>query len=100
MAAVELVTALEELAETSKQAKSKKLLRSTKYSIKVEDSDEELQLTSWHMQDWAYKQDPSPFPTQARGLFTSKDQVVVRGYDKFFNVGEVTWTKVSSSVMR
>ncbi|KAI9752340.1 MAG: hypothetical protein M1815_000590 [Lichina confinis] len=51
---------------------------------------------SWKMQDWDYKRDD--LPTYARGLFTSrnakgKPEILVRGYDKFFNVGEVSRTK-------
>lgn len=53
------------------------------------------------MADYAYKRDPCPFPTRARGLFTEKIgeedyRIVARGYDKFFNVNEVSWTQVSS----
>ncbi len=52
-----------------------------------------ITVASWRMQDWDYKK-PN-LPTYARGLFTtrnSKDQpeIVVRGYDKFFNHGEVS----------
>jgi tRNA ligase len=60
-------------------------------------------LTSWKMADYAYKRDPCPFPTRARGLFTerinpARDEyrIVARGYDKFFNVNEVSWTHVSA----
>lgn len=66
-------------------------------------------VTSWKMSDHAYKQDPCPFPTRARGLFTERlspplveidgvkeeYRIVARGYDKFFSVDEVSWTKVS-----
>jgi len=49
---------------------------------------------SWGMQDWDYKK-PN-LPTYARGLFTTdcngKPEIAVRGYDKFFNVGEVRKT--------
>lgn len=52
-------------------------------------------ITSWKMQDYAYKRDPCPYPTRARGLFTAgTDRIVARAYDKFFNVDEVSWTKV------
>lgn len=56
-------------------------------------------ITSWKMSDFAYKKEPCPFPTRARGLFTTKLQnnhhkIVARGYDKFFNIDEVSWTKV------
>lgn len=51
---------------------------------------------SWRMQDWDYKK-PN-LPTYARGLFTYKNlagdyEIVVRGYDKFFNHGEVNKTQ-------
>ncbi|KAK5137340.1 hypothetical protein LTR08_008917 [Meristemomyces frigidus] len=51
---------------------------------------------SWRMQDWDYKK--QNLPTYARGLFTTNDskgqpEIVVRGYDKFFNHGEVRETE-------
>ncbi|KAF2145498.1 uncharacterized protein K452DRAFT_283853 [Aplosporella prunicola CBS 121167] len=51
---------------------------------------------SWRMQDWDYKK-PN-LPTYARGLFTYVNQegnheIAVRGYDKFFNHGEVRKTE-------
>jgi len=51
---------------------------------------------SWRMQDWDYKK--PHLPTYARGLFTctnlqGKQEIVVRGYDKFFNHGEVGKTE-------
>ncbi|KAF2496160.1 tRNA ligase [Lophium mytilinum] len=51
---------------------------------------------SWKMQDWDYKKEN--LPTYARGLFTyttldGKDEIAVRGYDKFFNHGEVRKTE-------
>lgn len=63
------------------------------------------------MNEFKYYDVPSPFPTLARGLFTRelereagsdqpRHQIVVRGYDKFFNIGEVPWTDVSSTFSR
>lgn len=54
---------------------------------------------SWRMQDWDYKK--PQLPTYARGLFTcenlkGKQEIVVRGYDKFFNHGEVRKTEWES----
>ncbi|KAJ9655760.1 tRNA ligase [Neophaeococcomyces mojaviensis] len=51
---------------------------------------------SWKFNDWDYKRDD--LPTYARGLFTTKredgmPEIVIRGYDKFFNVGEVRETE-------
>jgi tRNA ligase len=55
-----------------------------------------MNVDSWRMQDWDYKK-PN-LPTYARGLFTIKNglgqpEIVVRGYDKFFNHGEVRRTE-------
>ena len=54
------------------------------------------EVDSWQCQDWDYKK-PN-LPTYARGLFThnnskGKPEIAVRGYDKFFNVGEVSNTQ-------
>lgn len=51
---------------------------------------------SWKMNDWDYKKEH--LPTYARGLFTyktldGKHEIAVRGYDKFFNHGEVRKTE-------
>ncbi|KAI0587647.1 tRNA ligase [Pyrenophora tritici-repentis] len=51
---------------------------------------------SWKMSDWDYKK--ANLPTYARGLFTYKNlqgshEIAVRGYDKFFNHGEVRKTE-------
>lgn len=76
------------------------LLKNTVHTVVDEDTGQEHKITSWKMADYAYKQDPCPFPTRARGLFTSElpeeggHLIVARGYNKFFNVGEVSWTKV------
>jgi len=82
--------------------KSPKLVRSTVYPAP---SDPTVNLRSWKMNEFKYYDVPSPFPTLARGLFTRelkmeadsdqpRYQIVVRGYDKFFNIGEVPWTDV------
>ncbi|KAH7114317.1 RNA ligase-domain-containing protein [Dendryphion nanum] len=51
---------------------------------------------SWRLNDWDYKK-PN-LPTYSRGLFTYKNlaghhEIAVRGYDKFFNHGEVRKTE-------
>ena len=55
----------------------------------------DIKVDSWRMQDWDYKK-PN-LPTYARGLFTTKTkgqpEIAVRGYDKFFNHGEVRETE-------
>jgi RNA ligase len=81
------------------QAKSPKLVKS---SVHPAPADPTIQIRSWKMNEFKYYDVPSPFPTLARGLFSREIpgdasrtyQVVVRGYDKFFNIGEVPWTTV------
>ncbi|OJA08816.1 hypothetical protein AZE42_05067, partial [Rhizopogon vesiculosus] len=85
--------------------KSLKLVRSTMYSAP---SDPSIAIRSWKMNEFKYYDVPSPFPTLARGLFSRETpsgndqhgeqtyQIVARGYDKFFNIGEVPWTDWSS----
>ena len=65
-----------------------------KSTFEVEGS--KITVDSWRMQDWDYKKDN--LPTYARGLFTTKNsngqpEIVTRGYDKFFNHGEVRDTE-------
>ncbi|CAO1623757.1 unnamed protein product [Parajaminaea phylloscopi] len=76
------------------------------------------QITSWKTVEFAYRKAASvgigkDLPTLARGLFTVADdsqpessadaqrrnvqqRILARGYDKFFNVGEMAWTKPAS----
>lgn len=98
----ELVKALFELSK-----KNKKLVLSSEYAAPA---DPNVTVRSWKMNEFKYYDVPSPFPTLARGLFTewysekekSKEgdqtgmyRIVARGYDKFFNIGEVPWCTVS-----
>ncbi|KZT18944.1 hypothetical protein NEOLEDRAFT_1173320 [Neolentinus lepideus HHB14362 ss-1] len=91
---------IEELVQLSK--KSPKLVKSTVYQPPAQP---DVKVRSWKMNEYKYNNIPCPFPTLARGLFTEeledqvdgvKHRIVVRGYDKFFNIGEVPWTKWSS----
>ena len=76
-----------------------KLVKSTAYDAPA---DPKILIRSWKMNEYKYYDIPSPFPTLARGLFTRdipvdgqvKHRIVARGYDKFFNIGEVPWTTV------
>ncbi|KAI0646687.1 hypothetical protein C8Q79DRAFT_1010277 [Trametes meyenii] len=92
---------VEELERVSK--KSAKLIKSSEYQAPADPS---ITIWSWKMNEFKYYDIPSPFPTLARGLFTQdikddsgnvKHRIVVRGYDKFFNIGAVPWTTVSVS---
>jgi len=85
---------------------NKKLVKASDYNAPA---DKSVVVTSWKMNEFKYYDVPSPFPTLARGLFTAtnKDEVggadvkyriIARGYDKFFNIGEVPWTNVRVSI--
>ncbi|KAK7469244.1 tRNA ligase [Stygiomarasmius scandens] len=92
----DLITSLLALSK-----KSPKLVKSTTY---LAPADPSITVRSWKMNEFKYYDVPSPFPTLARGLFSvelpqeqkeekePKHRIVTRGYDKFFNIGEVPWT--------
>ncbi|RKP37052.1 RNA ligase-domain-containing protein [Dimargaris cristalligena] len=90
---------VKELTAIVSEGRAKKLnrgIRRTEYSV----PETSVPISSWHFTEYMYKRDPCPFPTLARGLFTrpSPDpaftyDIVARGYDKFFNTGEVPKTK-------
>lgn len=92
----ELISDLHKLSKHSP-----KLVKHSEY---VAPNDPSITLTSWKMNEFKYYDVPSPFPTLARGLFTQEVRensgkgkeyrIVARGYDKFFNIGEVPWTTV------
>ena len=79
--------------------KSSKLVKPVKYAVST---GPEFTVESWRMNERKYYDIPSPFPTLARGLFSVEEKgedgqryrIVARGYDKFFNIGEVPWTNV------
>ena len=98
--ALELVTSLISAHSTlPASAKGKGVLRPATYEVAEQDSEEMHKLTSWKTpMEHEYRLVPLPFPTMARGIFTEGgDRIVVRGYDKFFAVGEIKWTEVSSN---
>lgn len=105
---------IDELIALSKT--SPKLVKATEAPVP---GCEDISVKSWKMNEFKYYDIPSPFPTLARGLFTTsitpttssgteevttampderaddpevKHRIVIRGYDKFFNIGEVPWT--------
>ncbi|KAL2200727.1 fungal tRNA ligase phosphodiesterase domain-containing protein [Corynascus similis CBS 632.67] len=68
-------------------------VRKTKYA--VASSPTGITVDSWRFQESDYKR--RDLPTYARGLFTTRTQnnipeIAIRGYDKFFNIGEVRET--------
>ncbi|KAJ2470474.1 trna ligase [Coemansia sp. RSA 2322] len=83
-----LVATMKQMSET--KPASKRIVRTTMHEY------EGHNIASWKCTEFLYKKDPCPLPTQARGLFTSgprsNETIVARGYNKFFNVGEVAST--------
>lgn len=74
-----------------------------KSTFDVKHSQDGIQVDSWRMQDWDYKR--RDLPVYARGLFTARNrrnepEIVVRGYDKFFNTDEVHETKWGNILKR
>ncbi|KAI9644878.1 tRNA ligase [Ciborinia camelliae] len=91
----EVQTLLRNLNESAGKGK-KHGFSCKKTPFDVDGSPAKIVVESWRFQDWDYKRDD--LPTYARGLFTSIDEkgqpeIVVRGYDKFFNTEEVNATK-------
>lgn len=89
-------------ANTGKSKQGKKTFSCKKATFSVAGTDG-ITVDSWRFQDWDYKR--RDLPTYARGLFTTRTrqgtpEIVVRGYDKFFNVGEVHETKWENVVHR
>ncbi|KAK4692171.1 tRNA ligase, partial [Lecanoromycetidae sp. Uapishka_2] len=88
----EVSSLLKELeASTKKHGGGKKAMSCKKHTYEVDKSGG-IQVDSWQFRDWDYKR--RDLPTYARGLFTYRrkggmPEIAARGYDKFFNVGEV-----------
>ncbi|KAF7297826.1 tRNA ligase [Mycena kentingensis (nom. inval.)] len=75
-------------------ANNRKLVRSSKYKAPADPS---IVVHSWKMAEHKYYIVPSPFPTLARGIFSTEvgdgeHRIIARGYQKFFNIGEVGYT--------
>ncbi|CDO96069.1 unnamed protein product [Kluyveromyces dobzhanskii CBS 2104] len=63
----------------------------------------DVSLDSWKFAEWDYGKPKIKLPCNARGLFIqnsdSNPRIVARGYDKFFNIGEVrqtTWNSIQN----
>ncbi|QKX56105.1 uncharacterized protein TRUGW13939_03205 [Talaromyces rugulosus] len=90
----QLVQSLE-AASKKDNRRDKKSFSCRKSTFRVAGSDN-ISVDSWKFNDWDYKR--PDLPTYARGLFTTKlkdgrREICTRGYDKFFNVGEVNNTQ-------
>ncbi|KAJ1340460.1 hypothetical protein BSLG_004907 [Batrachochytrium salamandrivorans] len=73
----------------------KALVRCNQYDFHPT-TDKHIRIYSYNCFEWAFLKQSSGLPVQARGLFVREHptvsgswRIVIRGYDKFFNVGEV-----------
>lgn len=88
---------LDRLEAASKQT-GKGKARKRNYVIwsntgKMEADEQAREITGWKFNEWDYGKPRIVLASQSRGLFTRNNKIVVRGYDKFFNIGEVATTK-------
>ncbi|SOV07220.1 related to TRL1 - tRNA ligase [Ustilago sp. UG-2017a] len=105
-------TALVSALDNARKA-PKPLVRSTGHLVPIPHSptSQNHHLLSWKVSEFAYRKTTSldsELPTLARGLFTERlsgptpsssepqHRIVVRGYDKFFNLSELSWVKPES----
>ncbi|SCU89203.1 LAFA_0E16666g1_1 [Lachancea sp. 'fantastica'] len=83
-----LVQELEAAAELPKRGRA--------YKTICQISNSDRQVSSWKFNEWDYGKNNIKLPINARGLFILEDRdtprIVVRGYDKFFNIDEVAST--------
>lgn len=100
---VQDVTRMLDALEGALKEKRKTHFSTKKTTFDVKDSRDKIQVDSWKMSEQEYKR--RDLPTYARGLFTAKtrnkgSEITVRGYDKFFNTGEVHETKWDNIISR
>lgn len=84
--AKDLTLKLEENAQMGKGSKNGhvKKIENTVYNT-------DTKLISWKFNEWDYYSKKIKLPVYARGLFTTVDgEIVCRGYDKFFNMNEMS----------
>ncbi|KAK4126029.1 tRNA ligase [Parathielavia appendiculata] len=91
----ETSTVINGLEECSKRGKGRGGFSAKKTKYAVASSPTGIIVDSWRFQEHDYKR--RDLPTYARGLFTTRTkqgvpEIAVRGYDKFFNIGEVRET--------
>lgn len=94
----DIVAHIESLENALNRTKKEgKALKSIQYTFDRPD----LEITLWKFNEWDYSNPKIVLPSRARGLFTVKDprygpRIVARGYDKFFNINEVSPTNLEN----
>lgn len=83
---------VQELENSSKLQKKGKA-----YKIPCRLFHSNLSVNSWKFNEWDYGKPNIKLASNARGLFISDDdknpEIIVRGYDKFFNIDEIPMTR-------
>ncbi|KAG5361673.1 tRNA ligase 1 [Yarrowia sp. C11] len=93
-AQLDLLERLEAASQQTGKGKARKRnYRFWSNSGKMEPDEQGREITGWKFNEWDYGKPKITLASQARGLFTRDNKIVVRGYDKFFNIGEVATTK-------
>lgn len=83
----QLITELNKATENSpKQGKARKC----EYQVW---GNPQLKITGWKFNEFDYGRSKVSLASNARGLFSLNDKIVIRGYDKFFNIKEMPNTK-------
>lgn len=67
--------------------------RVTRKRFRVTTSSGQIYIDNWKFREFDFSKRADKMPCLARGLFTTPTEIVVRGYDKFFNVDELPSTK-------
>lgn len=93
-----IIEELYKLANNSNLTGKNKIVRATTCKLPPSSGGKELSVTSFKQNEWLYDKEPSPLPTLARGLFAyysdiGQWRILARGYDKFFNIDQVSFTK-------
>lgn len=97
-----MLTEIDALVEKLQHAASlgpKPLVRATQYTYPQSNNDRAHELFSWKTLESAYRDfGKESLPTLARGLFIEQGsddhwRIAARGYDKFFNIDELPWTR-------
>lgn len=91
------MTSVKELCQKLDDASKLNISKGRAQKIECKLSHSDKTVSSWKFNEWDYGKKNITLPCNARGLFISNDvndpRIIARGYDKFFNIGEVASTK-------
>ncbi|RKP30104.1 hypothetical protein METBISCDRAFT_17114 [Metschnikowia bicuspidata] len=97
-----LITDLERLLRTLRssdeivQSSVRGQRRVTHKRYKVTTTNGPVHIDNWKFPEFDFARKYDSMPCHARGLFTSSNAIVARGYDKFFNIDEFQMVKLET----